>query len=353
MSKNGYTIDRLLEIVARDNAKLYDDNKKYEGLGRYSKVEFICSCGEPHIKSFDSIYKYGGCFCKKCGIKNASEKAKKTFVEKYGVDNPSRSNIIKEKRDKTNLERRGVLNPFADKEVQEKIKATNLEKRGVEYAASDPEIIKQRKETVREKYGCDYTLQNKEVREKAAATILERYGVENISQNEVIKEKKRTTTLSNYGTEYPAQTAKIVLKMVKTMNKYKDITTPSGKTIQLQGYEPQAYKMLLESYNENEIVNHIEDVPCIWWTCDEGRLHRYFVDFYIPKDNLLVEIKSKRTYNIALNKNKLQSIFKQCVKEGYNIEVWIISDNGEMYKKITKYEDIQPLSTPSSNTNTI
>ena len=40
--------------------------------------------------------------------------------------------------------------------------------------------------------------------------------------------------------------------------------------------------------------------------------HRYFPDFYIPKDNLIIEVKSTFTYNKELEKNLLK---EQCVKD--------------------------------------
>jgi hypothetical protein len=98
----------------------------------------------------------------------------------------------------------------------------------------------------------------------------------------------------------------ILNKNTKSQYKKKEIKTPSGKTIYLQGYEPQAYKLLLNTYIEDEIITDKKEVPEVWWEDDTGKLHRYFVDFYIPKDKLMVEIKSLRTYSIDERKEKIQ-----------------------------------------------
>lgn len=42
-----------------------------------------------------------------------NEKRKLTNLQKYGVDNPSKSSDVIRRRDKTNLEKYGVTNPFS------------------------------------------------------------------------------------------------------------------------------------------------------------------------------------------------------------------------------------------------
>ena len=340
MTKQLFNKAFLDELVKRDNATLLGDYALTK-MNRDTNIKFKClTCDQDYCKKFRYIKEEGGFYCKCCTSKKASEKAKKTFLEKYGVENPSLSEEVKKKRDNTNLERRGVVNPFSDKSVQEKIKQTNLEKRGVEYSAQDPEIISQRKETNLRKYGVEYTLQNREVREKGNTTILEKYGVDNISKNEDIKEKKIQTSLSNYGVEHPAQHPDICEKMAENKKKIKDFITPSGKLIKLQGYEHHAYTKLLKEYNEDEIITSKKEVPEIWWDDDDGKSHRYFIDFYIPKNNLLIEVKSTRTFDIGINKKKLYHTFKKCVEEGYSMEIWIVSQDGKVLNVITTLEDL-------------
>jgi len=49
--------------------------------------------------------------------------------------------------------------------------------------------------------------------------------------------------------------------------------------------------------------------------------HRYYPDFYIKKDNKIIEVKSIYTYNIDIEKNLLKQ--KACLDAGYNFEFWI------------------------------
>ena len=200
-------------------------------------------------------------------------------------------------------------------------------------------MIEQRKQTNLKTYGFECSLQNEEVKEKTKETITKLYGVDNVSKNEYIKEKKIQTCLSNHGVKHPAQNAEICNKMTETSNRFKDVETPSGKIIKLEGYEGYAYNILLNTYKEEEIIHSRVDVPEIWWKGEDNTDHRYYTDFYIPKDNLLVEVKSKRTFEIDLDR-KLKYLFNQCIEKGYKMEVWILSPKGELIKEIDNEGDL-------------
>ena len=111
---------------------------------------------------------------------NKKDKAKQTYLGKYGVENPSQSKEIQKKKEKTCLKNYGVKHPSQSKEIQEKYKKTCLEK-----------------------YGNEYAIINDEVRGKIKKTFLEKYEVEHPSQINEVKEKKKKTCLKNYGVEYP------------------------------------------------------------------------------------------------------------------------------------------------------
>ena len=63
-----------------------------------------------------------------------------TVKEKYGVDNISQLDEIKDKKIKTNLFKYGVENPSQNEEIKEKIKQTNLGKYGVNHIFQNKEI---------------------------------------------------------------------------------------------------------------------------------------------------------------------------------------------------------------------
>jgi hypothetical protein len=54
---------------------------------------------------------------------------------------------------------------------------------------------------------------------------------------------------------------------------------------------------LLAEYHENEILVAKKDIPEIYYEF-ETSTHRYYPDFFIPKDNLVIEIKSTYTHEV-------------------------------------------------------
>jgi len=125
----------------------------------------------------------------------------------------------------------------------------------------------------------------------------------------------------------------------------KKYTFPSGKEILLQGYELVSIDKLLTGNTDNRsrikrpltedeiIAGDRELIPCIRYISEDGRNRRYFPDFFIPHENLIIEIKSIYFYNIAHNKNYLKFVK---TSETYNFELWIINEDGS-YLKTASY----------------
>lgn len=66
---------------------------------------------------------------------------------------------------------------------------------------------------------------------------MERFGVECPLQNEEVKQKIRNTCIERYGVEHPMQVPEIADKCSKSAFTKKNYTLPSGKILQIQGYE--------------------------------------------------------------------------------------------------------------------
>jgi hypothetical protein len=78
--------------------------------------------------------KYGDCFY------NNEEKRKETCLSKYGVDNPLKSDDVKEKIKQTNIKNLGVEYSMQNKDVQEKARRSMISHYGVEYPMQSEEI---------------------------------------------------------------------------------------------------------------------------------------------------------------------------------------------------------------------
>lgn len=220
---------------------------------------------------------------------NNREKAKQTCLERYGVENPSQIEDIKNKKEETCLKHYGkkyytqtdeakekikkkcmekysVECNFQAKEIIEKIKKTNLERYGSE-SHNSSEIVKQhKKEAYFKKYGYEYNFQNPIVKEKIKQTSLERYGVENPGDSLLARKKSKITKLQRYGDENYTN----IEKRKKTL-----VLNKSYNTSILENF---IYK-LLTKLNLKIIRQYSSDkYP---WLCD----------FYIPEKDLYIEIQ--------------------------------------------------------------
>lgn len=89
---------------------------------------------------------------------------------------------------------------------QEQIHKTVKEKYGVDNISCLEQIKQRKKDTIQiisqDKWGVDHPFQAPENREKAKATIKEKYGVDNIGKNIDVQQKKINTCLEKYGQPY-------------------------------------------------------------------------------------------------------------------------------------------------------
>lgn len=109
----------------------------------------------------------------------------------------------------------------------------------------------------------------------------------------------------------------------KTINNgVKYFVLPSGKEIYYQGYEDVAIKKLLQDFSEEEIILSRKEIPQIWYDFQWKR-RRYYPDIWIPKDNLIIEVKSTWTFEKNLKVNLLKR--DAVLQLGYNFEFWICS----------------------------
>ena len=204
------------------------------------------------------------------------EKTKQTNLEKYGVDNISKSNSIKDKKKetfKTNygcehfmqskelrekakqtcLTKYGVEHSSQSKEVQEKVKNTCLKKYGVEHFYQSKEFKKKSKETCFKKYGVEYTSQTDNYKKKYKETCLKKYGETHPTRSKEIQEKIKKTNFKKYGVEYTLQSKEVRNKIKNTnLEKYGNICSLHGKEIEQKTKETKFLKYGDANYNNRE-----------------------------------------------------------------------------------------------------
>jgi ribosomal protein S14 len=104
---------------------------------------------------------------------------------------------------------------------QKRYKETMIEKYGVENPSQLNDVKEKKKETFIKHYGVDCYLTTKECKNK----IIEKYGIDNVSKLDFIKEKKKETFIEHYGTDNIFKTKEFIeentIKMSKTkLEKY-------------------------------------------------------------------------------------------------------------------------------------
>jgi hypothetical protein len=178
---------------------------------------------------------------KKYGVDNpfksneVKDKIKQTKIERYGVDNPSQSTSIKDKKKQTTLLHYGVESSLSSQVVRDKGKQTLITRYGVDNPSKATTIREKAERTCNAKYGTNTPLQNDEIKDKIKQTNMEKYGVEYSLQREDVKEQIKRTNLEKYNCEYPMQNEVICNKMLHTnLEKYGTECSLQNKDIKVK-----------------------------------------------------------------------------------------------------------------------
>lgn len=325
---------------------------------------FRRTCCRKHAMELTSLNRYGVKY--KSQLPEFKEQVKNTVQAHYGVDNVFQSNEIKNQIKETNLEIYGfenaMKNAMKNDMVKNKCRVTTIERHGglgfqtgknkntmlelygYENPSQITEFQEKKKKTFINKFGVDHPMKNKDIQEKTSATNLKRYGVDHIMKldwvqdkvsktrierysnnhwmhNPEVIEKRKETYLSNYGVEHPMQNKEIFEKNLKSCYKTKEYVWKTGEISTVQGHEPIVLKELEETgYSYNDVKTSSIEIPDIWYYY-KGKKHKYYPDFYIPKENLIIEVKSDYTYNNELEKNLIK--FDAVKDAGYEFRLEI------------------------------
>lgn len=359
--------------------KKYEDEIPSETLYRLKNditERPMCECGENHIQFRKG--KDGGYigFCSTSCVtllKHNKVKANETCLAHFGVTHQLKSKEIQDQIKQTCLERHGVEHPLQSSEIMNKRDATMVEKFGVKHAVHSIELMQKTKETCMKRYGTEFSFQSNHTKAKMKETYQANHGVDFPSQSPSIKAKIKSVCIERYGVDNPSKSKVVIDKIhdthvdrygsyyllnpegqLRTANtmmmkygfryhaqtglslsgyKWKPYTLPSGNIAMLQGYENHLFDLLLQTYDESEIFSDKDKMPQIWYE-QNGTSHRYFPDFYIPKDNIVYEVKSDYTFiRGMIDQSIILKAFATHVA-GYNYELQILNQKGETVTKI-------------------
>lgn len=285
-----------------------------------------CKTIVTEVRKNGQYKKYCSSSCRRLGI---AEKARATSMERYGVSNPAKSATVKQiiKDSFTEKYGEGITNAMDIQKFKDKIVKTNIQR----YGTDKPQLLESSKkktdETNLEKFGVTRPQKLKSLKDKSAETCKARYGVSAPQMNTDIKLKSRESCIEKYGVGNVMQSVEIFERNVKNQLKSKIFKFPSGTEVTVQGYEPFALSKLLESFTENDIIVGKSGMPFIKYFADNVE-RRYFPDIYIPKTNMIIEVKSVWT----MNTNRPRNIAKQdaCLDAGYNFKFMIFDKDGNL-----------------------
>jgi len=250
---------------------------------------------------------------------NNREKQKLTCIEKFGIDSYQKSDICKESKKQTCLIKYKTDSYTQTDDFKKKSKDTCLKKYGKEHYSQTDESIKRSENTCLEKYGKEYYSQTDECKEKVKKTSLKKYGHNYYSSSVECRNRVKNTCVEKYGVEYPIQNPDVFQKQRISLLKFKKY-----KNILYQGtYE---LDFLVNFYDKLEIKK-----PKTIKYKYENVIKIYHPDFYLPKYNLIVEIKSDYTYNKEIEKNEQKKL--AVLENGFNF-IFIIDKNYTDFNKL-------------------
>jgi hypothetical protein len=221
------------------------------------------------------------------------KKKKKVFLEKYGVDNPSKSEKIKRKKRKTSLSNFGVTHWTKTEEGRQFMSEENPM-----YLAASLETLKK---TNLSKYGCEFASQHRSVKAKMRRTSLKRYGVPNAG---VLPKFHRKICSDRFGTTHT-----------------------------VQGYEPRAIEWLSNRKTVVSISSSRNSIPVIYYKSNRS----YYTDLVVSmKSGLkrIIEVKGSYPLRCCFETNVQK--FKAASKYAKSIEqeFWLFyyTDRGRLIK---------------------
>jgi len=299
------------EYINCNNKKTFNFNTK----------NITAGCCANHTRKISNLKKYGvEAPIQSDKIRN---QIKQTNLKKYGNEWNIASDISRNKQKETCIKKYGESNPMLNSEIKQKahsnLKLAILSKYGVSNVFANPEIRNQRTESLKSKYGVEHPIHDMEIRTKIEKTNLIKYGSEFPFQTRNFINKTKITNLRKYGVEYPMQNPTVLAKNQKSSFKRKEYIWKSGEISIVQGYEPIVLKELEEQgYKFNEVLTSPKDMPEITYKLGEKE-HRYFPDIFIPKDNIIIEVKSEWSLKLQIDKN--QAKFQAVRNLGFNFKL--------------------------------
>lgn len=216
-------------------------------------------------------------------------------------------------------------------------KQTCLKRYGVEHALQNIEIKNKMIATNNSKYGVDFTWQSESIKSTIRDSMQFSHGVNSFLEKEEIRAMGIKKLIENnnklYGVDHIMQTEKYFDNIKRAGYKLKSYKFPSGKIVNVQGYENLALDELLKKYHEDDIItDNIEickHIGKIIWVSSDGKSHRYYPDIYIKSDHIIYEIKSTWSFSLDIETNNKK--MNACKHKNVDFKFMIYEKNSKKW----------------------
>lgn len=260
------------------------------------------------------------------------EKVRSTYFNRTGYDNPSYNPAVKKKRRKTQQRNWGASHwlksasgkaslkkifksrfgghPMKTDAVKLKTKETNAVRYQGGHPLRDPSVASSLEYTNMQRYGVRRVGSNVEFHEKARKTTLQRYGVEFASQSNRVKRKIRRTVLERTGYSHYSKDPEWFAQNSGNRHKRREVEH-CGRTLHLQGYEPQALQILSSVYGAERVFASYEQPDRSVKYRFEGRTRTYHPDITVVGRHRSMDFEVKSDYtlfkSLEMNRAKARS----------------------------------------------
>jgi hypothetical protein len=320
-------------------------------------VQLVCPSGHAFETAMNALVERGR-RCPQCAPIRRAE----TNVAKYGCANAAAAPAIKRKIEETLEKNNGGGHHHMKRPARERPERRS---RGGHRAAGRRDVVAcvaaatplQRDETMMATHdGLEYAFRSDEALANGRAACGLKYGAKFPVQSAIVRETMKANSRENFGCDHPMQN---VAEFSRRQYMLKDYTFPSGRGVEVRGYEPQFIDELLKTHSEDEIVVDQCLIPSIRYmrpmepgagyratcaavgareattslSCGVERQSVYHPDMRVGQR--LYEVKCRYTFECEKIRNLAK--FQACADQGYELDVVVFNNGGTRIEETLEY----------------
>lgn len=287
-------------------------NKKYDYslwpdvVSLSTHVDIICPIHGTFSQSLSNhIHRKSG--CPKCKQKVTKE----TWFKKYGVENPSQSEDIKNKKRETSLKNWGVDSPNKSEVVKNKKKETNLKNWGFENPSQSEDIKKKKEKTSLKNWGVPHPNMLTKNIEKMRQTLVEKHGVEFYNQKNIPSDTLQKMKNKKWLMYQHHILKKPIIQIADELNINFSNLARHFRKLNIH------IKYFNQSIGEKQLNTFITNLGLQTITNSRNIIPPYEIDIFIPDLNLAIEYNGEYWHNLPEQQNR--DNIKQNICEQQNI----------------------------------